>query len=54
MPGKVAMTIYPDILKLVNERCCNKIIITGNNGKTTTNNLLNFILERSFPQFFPI
>lgn len=49
MPGKVAMTIYPDILKLVNERCCNKIIITGTNGKTTTNNLLNFIFRKEFP-----
>ena len=48
MPGKVAMTIYPDILKLVDERCQNKIIITGTNGKTTTNNLLNFILRREF------
>ena len=49
MPGKVAMTIYPDILKLVNERCHNKIIITGTNGKTTTNNLLTFILTREYP-----
>lgn len=49
MPGKVAMTIYPDILKLVNERCHNKILITGTNGKTTTNNLLNFIFRREFP-----
>ncbi len=48
MPGKVAMTIYPDILKVVNERCQNKILITGTNGKTTTNNLLNFILRREF------
>lgn len=49
MPGKVAMTIYPDILKLVNERCSKKIIITGTNGKTTTNNLLNFIFRKEFP-----
>lgn len=49
MPGKVAMTIYPDILKVVNERCQNKMLITGTNGKTTTNNLLNFILRREFP-----
>lgn len=48
MPGKVAMTIYPDILKLVNERCNKTILITGTNGKTTTNNLLNFILRREF------
>ena len=49
MPGKVAMTIYPDILKVVNQRCQGKILITGTNGKTTTNNLINFILRREYP-----
>ena len=48
LPGKVAMAIYPEILKLVNQRCHKKIIITGTNGKTTTNNLLNFIFRREF------
>ncbi len=48
MPGKVAMVIYPEILKLVNQRCHKKILITGTNGKTTTNNLLNFIFRREF------
>ncbi len=48
MPGKIAMTIYPDILKVVNLRCNKIILITGTNGKTTTNNLLNFILIREF------
>jgi len=49
MPGKVAMTIYPDILGVVNDRCQNKIIITGTNGKTTTNNLLTHILKKEYP-----
>lgn len=48
MPGKVAMKICPEILGIVNERCQKKILITGTNGKTTTNNLLNFILRREF------
>ncbi|WP_237739735.1 Mur ligase family protein [Methanobacterium formicicum] len=48
-PGKVAMTIYPDILRVVNDRCQKKIIITGTNGKTTTNNLLTHILTREYP-----
>jgi lipid II isoglutaminyl synthase (glutamine-hydrolysing) len=46
MPGKVAMKIYPSILEVVDERCKKKIFITGTNGKTTTNNLLSYILER--------
>jgi UDP-N-acetylmuramyl tripeptide synthase len=46
MPGKVAMKIYPNILEVVDERCKKKILITGTNGKTTTNNLLSYILEQ--------
>ena len=46
MPGKVAMKIYPSFLEVVDERCQRKIIITGTNGKTTTNNLLSYILEQ--------
>jgi lipid II isoglutaminyl synthase (glutamine-hydrolysing) len=46
MPGKVAMKIYPSILQVVDERCQKKIIITGTNGKTTTNNLLSYIIEK--------
>jgi lipid II isoglutaminyl synthase (glutamine-hydrolysing) len=46
MPGKVAMKIYPSILEVLNERCRKKILITGTNGKTTTNNLLSYILEQ--------
>ena len=45
LPGKVALSIKPDILKIVNDRCKKKLIITGTNGKTTTNNLINHILN---------
>jgi UDP-N-acetylmuramyl tripeptide synthase len=48
MPGKVAMTIYPDILKVANQRCQKKILITGTNGKTTTTNLVSHILEEEY------
>ncbi|MDR3223149.1 MAG: MurT ligase domain-containing protein [Methanobrevibacter sp.] len=44
MPGKIAIKIFPDILKEVSKRCDKTIVITGTNGKTTTNNLTNHIL----------
>ena len=48
LPGKVALSIKPDILKIVNDRCKKKLIITGTNGKTTTNNLINHILNSEY------
>jgi UDP-N-acetylmuramyl tripeptide synthase len=45
MPGKVAMKIDPHILQVVNQRCQKKILVTGTNGKTTTNNLLSHIIK---------
>lgn len=48
LPGKVALKIQPDSLKIIRERCKKVIFITGTNGKTTTNNLLNHILEEKY------
>jgi lipid II isoglutaminyl synthase (glutamine-hydrolysing) len=48
LPGKVAMMINPDILLILNSRCKRKVIITGTNGKTTTNNLINHILNSEY------
>ncbi|MDR1721656.1 MAG: hypothetical protein LBR24_01235 [Methanobrevibacter sp.] len=44
LPGNIALRIYPDILKEMSGRCAKIAIITGTNGKTTTNNLINHIL----------
>ncbi len=44
--GKIAITIYPDILKELAGEIRNKIYVTcGTNGKTTTNNMLCAFLE---------
>ena len=48
LPGKVAMIINPDLLLILNSRCKRKVIITGTNGKTTTNNLINHILNSEY------
>ena len=48
LPGNVALKVEPELLKVVNERCKKKIIITGTNGKTTTNNLINHILGSKY------
>ncbi len=46
MAGKLAMKIYPDILKDLSGQIRKKIFVTcGTNGKTTTNNLLCSALE---------
>lgn len=44
-PGKIAYRICPDILKEIDKRCKFKIIVSGTNGKTTTNNLINWIIS---------
>lgn len=44
-PGKIALFIDNSFLKEINERCDKIILITGTNGKTTTNNLINHLLD---------
>ena len=44
-PGKVALTIDNSFLEVINEKCDNIILITGTNGKTTTNNLINNVFK---------
>lgn len=46
LPGRVAFLIYPDILKEIDKKCKTKIIVTGTNGKTTTNYLINTFLKK--------
>ena len=48
LPGNIALKIEPELLKIINNRCKKKIIITGTNGKTTTNNLINHIIRGSY------
>ena len=48
LPGKVALKLNPDLLQLINAKCKKTLIITGTNGKTTTNNLINHILEGEY------
>ena len=45
LPGKVSMKIEPNLLSKMVNKCDRTIIITGTNGKTTTNNLLNHVLN---------
>jgi len=48
LPGKIALKFNPDLLSTLNKRCKKKVIITGTNGKTTTNNLINHILNSEY------
>lgn len=48
LPGKIALRLNPDLLGIINNRCKKKLIITGTNGKTTTNNLINHILQGKY------
>ncbi|HPU44353.1 MAG TPA: Mur ligase family protein, partial [Dictyoglomaceae bacterium] len=45
-PGKLTLNIYPDFLREVKDRSKIRILVTGTNGKTTTNNLIYFILSK--------
>jgi UDP-N-acetylmuramyl tripeptide synthase len=47
-PGKIALKIYPEILKDLSVRCDKIVITTGTNGKTTTNNLIFHLLEGKY------
>ncbi|WAM32386.1 MurT ligase domain-containing protein [Caldicellulosiruptor naganoensis] len=44
-PGKIALRICPDILKEIDRRCKLKIFVSGTNGKTTTNNLIHWLIN---------
>lgn len=50
-PGKLALKIYPDILKHVSKNV-DTIIITGTNGKTTTTALTTHIFKNAFINCF--
>ena len=46
MPGKIALRLYPHILKKI--RCSGTVIaVTGSNGKTTTSNLIAHALREN-------
>lgn len=46
LPGQLALRIYPDLLRhFADQPRLGTIMITGTNGKTTTNNMLTGILE---------
>ncbi|ADQ40410.1 domain of unknown function DUF1727 [Caldicellulosiruptor acetigenus I77R1B] len=43
-PGKIAIKICPSIIKEIDKRSKLKILISGTNGKTTTNNIINWLI----------
>lgn len=48
LPGRIALKIYPDLISIGASRVSQGIIlVTGTNGKTTTNNMIARILEGS-------
>jgi len=48
LPGKIALKICPDILRDLSKKCAKTVIVTGTNGKTTTNNLINHIVKGKY------
>lgn len=48
LPGKIALKLYPNILEEMEKKCKKTLIISGTNGKTTTNNLINHILNGKY------
>lgn len=44
-PGKIAIKICPSIMKEIDKRSKLKILISGTNGKTTTNNIINWLIS---------
>jgi len=46
-PGKLALSIYPDLLKDLSKNLKSTIFITGTNGKTTTARIISSILTEA-------
>ncbi len=44
-PGKIAIKICPSIIKEIDKKSKLKILISGTNGKTTTNNIINWLIS---------